>query len=131
VWKAAIPVAVMIAIAVTAFVIPATRFPDCGDCAPAEYRARLRAGAELMSTVPALRNQVVEAVVEGPNPEDVSGRVVARSLFGIKVGTIDIDGRSSSQERRTGMELGLWGAFGVLELALGGLAAWLATRATS
>ncbi len=117
-------IAIAVLLAVAALVVPRFAFDDTAS-APSEAVRRLKTQAAHVRTIPPLVSQATHAEQYGPTPDHVRGRVVARTLFGIRTGwfAATIEGEEWQYDLRK--ELGVFITFVVAEAGLLGAAAWL------
>lgn len=112
-------------LAVAAIVVPRLAFKDTAS-APPEAVLRLKVQAAHVRTIPPLVSQATMAEQYGPTPDHVRGRVVARTLFGVRTGWYELPAEGSEDwDYDHGKELALSGAFLLAEAGLLGAAGWL------
>ncbi|MCL4241796.1 MAG: hypothetical protein KJ048_10620 [Dehalococcoidia bacterium] len=112
-------------LAFTALAVPPLAF-DHTASAPPEAVNRLKVQAAHVRTIPPLVSRVTHAEQFGPTPDHVRGRVVARTLFGIRIGWYELSAEGNAAwhyDRRK--ELALAAAFLLAEAGLLGSAVWL------
>jgi hypothetical protein len=118
-------VALAAVLAVAAIVVPRFAFDDTAS-APPEAVRRLKVQAAHVRTIPPLVSQATRAEQYGPTPDHVRGRVVARTLFGVRIGWYELSAESSEEwDYDHRKELALVAAFLAGELGLLVAAGWL------
>ncbi len=118
-------IAIAAVLAVAAIGVPRLAFDDTSS-APPEAVRRLKTQAAHVRTIPPLVSQATHAKQHGPTPDHVRGRVVARTLFGIRVGWYELAAQGSEgwdYDHRK--EFALSAAFLLAEAGLLGAAGWL------
>jgi hypothetical protein len=87
---AAVLAAAALTLAVVAFAVPLTLFPDDRGDVSSEHVLRLKTQASMWTDIPAVRLQAIEARSIGPSPDHVAGTVVFRTLFGVPWGRVEV-----------------------------------------
>lgn len=118
-------IALVVVIGLAAIVLPRFVYTDT-EGASAEAVLRLKTQARLVRTIPPLVSQVTESEQYGPTPDNVRGRVKARTLFGVHIGWFE----RSPQGQDTWdydfrREIGVVAAFVAMQTTLMAVAAWL------
>lgn len=118
-------IAIAVLLAVAALVVPRFAFDDTAS-APSEAVRRLKTQAAHVRTIPPLVSQANMAEQYGRTPDHVRGRVVARTLFGVRIGWYELaPGGDEEWDYDHRKELALSAAFLLAEAGLLGAAGWL------
>jgi hypothetical protein len=117
-----IPLLAMAVVLALGLGLPLIATPDCDCGLTTEQERRLKIHARQVSSLPALRLQIVEASAPGPDPDSALGTVVVRAPFAVETRKYDFhqDGGTFSYSHRR--ELLAWSA---LFLGLATPATWL------
>ena len=117
-----IPILAMAAVLAFALGFPRFASPDCDCGLTGAQEVRLKGQARIVSSLPALRLQIVEASAPNADPDAALGTVVLRAPFGIQTGEYEFSEHDGNFSRSPTRELLAWSA---LFLGLAAPTAWL------
>lgn len=113
------PAIAMVMLAVAAFGVPWFGFDDVTEGVdPAQFR-RFEDRGRHWADIPSLNVQVIEIEATGPDPHDVEGRVVLRTLFGVPWNELELGIRGGQSNGDISVWFWTLAAFLGVESALG------------